>query len=88
MLLQTLLLPNAPECRENIVIASMQGAIAKWLLNVIDAAINISISVSEILVGVRQARDEIQIIAMYRQDLQKFVNRRYRKSALLTCLGT
>jgi hypothetical protein len=88
MLLQTLLLPNAPECRENIVIASMQGAIAKWLLNVIDAAINILISVAEILVGVRQARDEIQIIAMYRQDLQKFANRRYRKSALLTCLGT
>jgi hypothetical protein len=69
MLLRTLLLPNAPECRETIVIASKQGAIAKWLLNVVDATSNILISVPEILVGVRQCRDKIHIVAMYRQDL-------------------
>jgi hypothetical protein len=65
MLLRTVLLPNAPECRENIVIASMQGAIAKWLLNIIDATSNILISVTEILVRVRQCRDKIHIVAMY-----------------------
>jgi hypothetical protein len=66
MVLRTLFLPSAPDCRETFVIANKQGAIAKWLLNVIDATVNILISVTEIQVGVRQYRDEICIIAMYR----------------------
>jgi hypothetical protein len=74
MLRRTLLLPSAPICRETFVIASKQGVIAKWLLNVIDATIDILISVTQIPVGVRQCRDEMQVIAMYRQHLYKFTN--------------
>jgi hypothetical protein len=86
--LSTLFLPSALDCRETFVIASKHGGIAEWLLDVINATVNILISVTEILVGVRQCRDEIHIVAMYRQDLQKSANQRYRKSGLLTCLGT
>jgi hypothetical protein len=64
-----LFLSSAPDCRETFKIANKQGAIAKWLLNVIDATVNILISVREILVGVRQCRDEIYIVVMYRQGL-------------------
>jgi hypothetical protein len=74
ILLRTHFLPSVPDCRETCVIASKQGAIAKWLLNVINTTVNILISVTEILVGVRQCRDEMQVIAMYRQNLYKFVN--------------
>jgi hypothetical protein len=66
--------PGVPDCRETCVIASKHGAIAKWLLNVIGATVNILISVTEILVEVRQCRDEMQVIVMYRQHLYKFAN--------------
>jgi hypothetical protein len=88
ILLRTLFLLSAPIFRETFVIASKQGGIARWLLDLIDVTIDILISVIEILVGVRQCRDKIYIIAMYRQDIQEFANEQYRKSGLLACLAT